>query len=129
MCMPTNKTSLIKAVEDLVRIEFLANGKKFSAYDVTVRLRELVLQQGIIGAVYPIDIAETGTVFVQGQRVAKIQHDDVRHIVHELFTQGVFGEYNKEDNGQFFVYEPTGVAPTDTTSMPLTSNGPWSIIG
>src|SRR5512139_919132 len=100
MTHPT-KPSLSKAVTDVIKFEYLPSRVKFSAHDITARLRELVLQQAVIGAVYPIDTAETGVVIVQGNRVARIEHNDVKIIVHALFDAGEFSRDSREDNGTF----------------------------
>ncbi len=110
---------------ELVKIEYLPNRVKFSAHDVTARLRELVLQSGVIGAVYPINIAETGSVMVQGQRVARVEHNDVKHIVHTLFDSGELAGYNREDNGTFWEYVPDQVTTPDPEPS---ASGPWSIL-
>lgn len=119
-------------MEDLIKVEFVGNNVKFSAHDVTARLRELVLQQGVIGAIYPIDITETGTVMVQQYRVARIEHSDVREIVHALFDGGEIPAYSREMNGQYFEYIPDQTAsapPAPSDPSPITpSSGPWSVI-
>lgn len=147
MCMPTTKPSLIKAVLELLKVEFVPNNVKFSAHDVTARLRELVLQQAVIGAVYPIDTTETGTVMVQGNRVARIEHEDVRQIVHEYFDSGELSGYSREQTNGYFEYFPDQPADllfgtitgrmsvanppqaNDPKPDPITpSTGPWSVL-
>lgn len=124
-----NKPSLVKAVTDLLKFEYLPNHVKFSAHDVTSRLRELVLQQGVIGGVYPIDVAEVGTVMVQGQRVAKIEHSDVKQIIHTLFETGELPGYTREDNGTFFEYAPdASLDMTGTLTGRMSSNQPGTSI-
>lgn len=122
MCAPINKPSLIAAVGDLLVNEFVTSGKKFSAFDITKRLREKVLEQqqdldvkfrqnNIRQTYVPIvDSSETGTVRVQGQEVPKIEHEDVKAIVHDIFnaggmpnigrvhTPGGFWEYDMQAN-------------------------------
>lgn len=105
MCLPVTtaaKTSLIMAVGDLVTNEFLPGQKKFSAHDVTKRLRELVSQPTT--AVNP---AETGTVNVKGKAVPKVEHEDVRNIVHELFNQGLLAGYDRYMDGGHWTYDLT----------------------
>lgn len=94
------KPSLIQAVGDLVTSEFLPAQKKFSAHDVTKRMRELVSQPTTT-----VNPAETGTVHVAGKSVPKIAHDDVREIVHELFSQGLLTGYDRIHNGTHFEYD------------------------
>lgn len=132
MCLP-NKMSLVKAVTDLLKFEYIPNRVKFSAHDVTARLRELVLQQAVVGAVYPIDVAETGIVMVQGNRVARVEHADVKAVVHHLFDSGELVGYNREDNGTFFEYVPDQVTtmpdPVQADPTPIgPSTGPWSVL-
>lgn len=141
--MPLNKPSLIKAVTDLLKFEYIPNNVKFSAHDVTSRLRELVLQQAVIGAVYPIDTNETGIVVVQGQRVARIEHDDVRHIVHDLFDGKEIPGYDRvlvmdsNINANYFEYQPIQATVAPVVQDPVSpdplpgvgaSAGPWSSI-
>lgn len=138
MCLSATtatKLSLIKAVGDLVILEFIPAQKKFSAYDVTKRLREIVLgsAKGTIPPGSVIDTNETGTVFVQGTSVAKIEHDDVKEIVHELFNAGAMSGYDRIHTGQHFEYDlaatiaatnqtaaTQAVAPVVTPADPLT---------
>jgi hypothetical protein len=102
MCAP-NKPTLIKAIGDLLATDFVSSGKKFSAHDVTKKLRELVLSRakeinntsGTVGDLMTtvintpqIDTTETGTISIQGLQVPKIDHDDVKTTVHEIFNLG-----------------------------------------
>lgn len=97
MCAPSNKPSLIKAVGDLLVNEFITSGKKFSAFEVTKRLREVELTRAknetrnmalpLVNS-YPVDKAETGEVTVAGYKVPRIEHEDVRAIVHDIFSAG-----------------------------------------
>ncbi len=94
MCAPTNKPSLIKAVGDLLVDEFITSGKKFSAYDVTKKLRERVLERAneltspFCSKAQIVDVNETGSVHVGGLQVPKIEHEDVKTIVHDIFNSG-----------------------------------------
>lgn len=104
MCLSTSvaaKPSLIVEVAHLVQAEFVSAQKKFTAYDVTKRLRELLTSS----ATTTINPAETGTVFVQGKPVPKITHDDVREIIHELFATGGWAGYGRVHTGQYFEYD------------------------
>lgn len=117
MCAPANKPSLIKAVGDLLVNEFVTSGKKFSAFDITKRLREIVLeqmqklnvqlQQGTRQTYVPIvDTTETGEVHVQGLKVAKIEHDDVKAIVHDIFNAGGMPNLGRvHASGGFWEYD------------------------
>lgn len=111
MCLPATtaaKLSLIKAVGDLVTTEFLPAQKKFSAHEVTKRLRELVFVLGDIKDtthVKLVDHAETGTVWVKGRQIPKVEHEDVKHIVHELFSTGQLAGFDRIHTGQFFEYD------------------------
>lgn len=105
MCLPTNKPSLIKAVGNLLVNEFVTSGKMFTAHDVTKRLREHALNHFAAKdqhALLFVDPKENGTVWVQGQQVARIEHEDVKAIVHELFnTGGMQGIDRINENGRW----------------------------
>lgn len=89
MCAPANKPSLIKAVGDLLINEFVTGSKKFSAFDVTKRLRGLILSEAKgLGTPILLDPNELGTVFVQGLKVCKVEHDDVKATIHDIFNAG-----------------------------------------
>lgn len=102
MCAPANKPSLIKAVGDLLVNEFVTSGKKFSAFDITKRLRDIVLaeakdHEAQMAKLPPgtrqtfailLEPQEQGTIFVQGLEVCKVEHDDVKAIVHDIFNAG-----------------------------------------
>lgn len=125
MCLSATvaaKASLIEAVGDVVTKEFIPAQKKFSAYDVTKRMRELVSQPTTT-----VSPAETGTVNVKGKAVPKILHEDVREIVHELFNQGLMTGYDRAHVGQYFEYDlvaniaaaqTPAAQPVTTTSVP-----------
>lgn len=109
MCAPANKPSLINAVGDLLVNEFVTSGKKFSAYDVTKRLRELALRQVMhpqaVNSISLIDHTETGTVHVKGIKIAKIEHDDVRAIVHDIFNAGGMPNLGRIQIGNYWEYD------------------------
>ena len=114
-----NKPTLVAAVESLLTNEFLATNKKFSAYDVTARLRELIDVNS--QSLPAIDTNETGTVYVHGRRIPRVEHEDVRDTIHEFYQQGKMTGYFRIHNGQYFEYEfPTPAAP-DPTSDPGTT--------
>jgi ribosomal protein S25 len=119
MCAPSNKPSLITAVGDLLVNEFVTSGKKFSAHEVTQRLRQIELDRVKnatramplpTSSSVPVDRAETGETYVSGYKVPKIEHDDVKAIVHDIFnaggmsglgrvvTTGGFWEYDTQAN-------------------------------
>ena len=107
MNAPQTKPSLVKAVGDLVTQEFIANNTKFSAHDVTKKLRDLVLVDDKL-----VDMTETGPCWVQGKQVARIEHDDVKNIVHDLFTAGLLTGYGRSYNGSFLEYDLlTNISP------------------
>ena len=120
MCSPANKPSLIKAVGDLLVNEFVTNGKKFSAHDITNRLREMVLDEAKdsknqattpFPAIRPpmlLDHNELGTVGVNGFRVAKIEHEDVKAIVHDIFNAGGMPNLSRrrDSTDQYWEYGP-----------------------
>lgn len=120
MCAPANKPSLIKAVGDLLVNEFVTSGNKFSAHDVTKRLRDLVLeqkrdlnaqlQQGTRQTYVPlVDPAETGDTMVNGIRVARVDHEDVKAIVHDIFNAGGMPNLGrlhvKKGSGSYWEYD------------------------
>lgn len=114
MTVPAHKPSLIAAVKDLVSTDFLLTRQRFSAHDVTAKLRAKVLEQvqllGPItqfGYVPLVDPRETGFVRVQGQDVPRVEHEDVKNIVHEFFTLGGMPGYGRLNNGNFWEYDTT----------------------
>lgn len=124
MCLSASaasKPSLVKAVGDLVTLEFIPAQKKFSAHDVTKRLREIVSQ----ATSTTIDPSETGTVFIKSanKAVPKIVHEDVRDIVHEVFNQGLMNGYGRQMNsGGFMEYDL--LSNLQTSSGPVTVTNP-----
>jgi hypothetical protein len=109
MCRPTNMPTFVKATEDVVR-DFVQSERAFSAYDVTTTLRE----QANDGKV-TIDSAETGTVHVGGKDVAKVTHDTVKGIVHEMFHTGEMTGYTRAHNGSYWQYEMSDDDADDST--------------
>lgn len=125
MCLPAStaaKPSLVQAVTELVLKEFLA-GTKFSAHDVTKRVRELANQ-----STTTINPAETGTVHVKGQAVPRIEHEDVKNIVHELFHTGQMVGYGRHYNGSYWDYDLVANLPASTgaatVAVPSTTPDP-----
>lgn len=114
MCSPTDKPSLIKAVGDLLVNEFVTAGKKFSAYDVTKRLRNIELERAKnatrnmplpMPSLSPIDKAETGDTFVAGYKVPKIEHEDVRNIVHDIYNAGGMPNLGRIQVSNYWEYD------------------------
>ncbi len=115
MCAPANKPSLINAVGDLLVNEFVTSGKKFSAYDVTKRLRQLELERAKNAtknmplpfnfSVPPVDRAETGETYVAGYKVPKIEHEDVRAIVHDIYNAGGMPNLGRIQVSNYWEYD------------------------
>lgn len=115
MCSPTDKPSLIKAVGDLLVNEFVTAGKKFSAYDVTKRLRAIELDRAKNASrntplpysfkTTPVDRAETGDTFVSGYKVPKIEHEDVRNIVHDIYNAGGMPNLGRIQVSNYWEYD------------------------
>jgi hypothetical protein len=104
-----------RAVEDTVQ-EFVTSGKKFSAHDITVAVREKINAGTVM-----VDPVETGTVYVGGKDVPRIQHNDVRDVVHDLFhsqSQTLTG-YSRVNNGQFWEYGPVSLQQNVLVGNPL----------
>jgi hypothetical protein len=117
MCLPTNKPTLVTAT--IQAVEFLRSQKTtFSAHDVTTKLREMV-KDGLAH----VDNAESGTIFAYGRKVPKIEHDDVRDIVHEYFKAGKLPDYAREMQGDHWKYVPDAV---QATSTPTSSSPDYS---
>jgi hypothetical protein len=100
MCRPDNMPTLCKEIE--IAVETLVGNKtKFSAFDVTKHLRSRVSDEIAV-----IDTAETGTVYVGGKSVAKIDHEVVKEAVHDIFSCGEMGdEYTRTHTGSYWEYE------------------------
>ncbi len=141
MCAPANKPSLIKAVGDLLVDEFITSGKKFSAYDVTKKLREKVLERAneltspFCSKAQIVDANETGTVHVGGLQVPKIEHEDVKAIVHDIFNSGGmptldrvrtpegFWEYDVKPDVVILTTTASGIVTGSTTDPDPVSGG------
>lgn len=141
MCAPANKSSLIKAVGDLLVNEFVTSGKKFSAYDITKRLREMVLEEAQKQAdqmsklppgyrqtfTVLLDLNEQGTVHVQGLKVAKVEHEDVKAIVHDIFNAGGMPSLSRRRDATdiFWEYDPT----SSLLGLPVVEDDPPAVTG
>ncbi len=114
MCLPVNKPTLVTATIQTIEF-FLSQKTEFSAHDVTKKLRELV-KDGLAH----VDDTECGTVFAYGRKVPKIEHEDVRGIVHEYFGTGKMTNYIKVMDGDHWKYSPdtAQVIPTPPTVTP-----------
>ena len=100
MCRPDNMPTLCKEIETSVKM-LVSTKTKFSAYDVTKDLRSRVADEVAV-----IDTAETGTVYVGGKSVAKIDHEIVKEAVHDIFSSGEMGdEYTRTHTGSYWEYE------------------------
>jgi hypothetical protein len=110
MCIPTNMPTFVQATKDLVA-EFVASERTFSAYDVTTTLRE----RANTGKV-TIDAAETGTVYVGGNNVPKVEHETVKGIVHDLHHGGEMSGYARTHNGSYWQYAPSDDDDADDAS-------------
>lgn len=110
MCRPDNMPTLCKAIEERVA-KFIAEKKKFSAWDVTTAIRGEVNRR-----VLDVDDSETGKVYVAGASVAKIDHEIVKECVHDIFHSGEMAGYDREFNGTYFEYVEKTADPVDDSS-------------
>ena len=82
-----NKPTLVSAVEKEV-MEFISSKLAFSAFDITQSMRKKAAD----GTLPTIDDKETGTVYLGyadgGKTVPRLDHEDIRTIVHDFFNQG-----------------------------------------
>lgn len=129
MCSPLNKPTLIKAVGDLLVSEYVTSGKKFTAHDVTKRLRELVFEQvkkiddeckatgNRISYVPLVASQETGVVHVKGLQVAKVEHEDVKNIVHDIFNAGGMVGIGRIHRGSFWEYDTQANIDTELAAQ------------
>lgn len=123
MCRPDNMPTLCKEIENSVKV-LVAAKAQFSAYDVTKDLRLKVANGGI-----SIDTAETGTVHVGGEDVAKIDHEIVKEAVHDIFSSGEMGdEYGRSHNGNYWEYaempdDPPDDDDSDDDNAPSATDG------
>ena len=110
----TGKPTLTLAVETVVA-DFIKAGKQFSAHDITNEIRARV------GAgTLTVDKAEVGVVHVAGgTEVARIGHDSVKGLVHDLYDGGQMTGYTRVSSGQFFTYAPDPVAVTADPVTPV----------
>jgi len=127
VCRPDNMPTLCAAIDSAVASHVLLK-KEFSAYDITKSIREELAAGGIT-----IDTVETGTVYVNGNSIAKIDHEVVKEVVHDLFQRGEIDGYSRSHNGTNWDYAVTPDDPPDlddaddddsanpTTSTPGTS--------
>lgn len=116
MCIDPSKPTFNKAVENTV-CEFTSQQHAFSAYDITQAVRKKA-NDGTSG----IDIAETGTVHVNGKDVPKVDHELVKGIVTELFNTGAMVGYDRTHNGTFFQYGPIAQSAPPAPATPSTSD-------
>ena len=100
MCRPDNMPTLCSAIDKTVAV-LVGTKTEFSAFDITKNLRSQVAD-GVDG----IDTAETGTVYVGGKDVAKIDHEIVKEAVHDLFHRGEMSGYTRSmtPDGAHWVY-------------------------
>lgn len=122
MCIDPNKPTFTKAVTEVVA-ELVAKQASFSAYDVTKALREKVNT-----GTFTIDPQETGTVFVGGKGVPKIEHEAVKGVVTECFHANEMPGYDRDHNGSYFEYKPVAAAPDPAappTPPPITGGGSY----
>lgn len=110
-------TTFQNAIESIVN-EFVAAQKTFSAFDITQELRE----RSNAGTT-TIDPAETGTCHVNGGDVPRINHDQVRDYVHDLFANGKMSGYDRSNNGQYWQYGPAASIPDPDPSAAPASSG------
>lgn len=105
---PSNRSTSMptfnSAVEAVVA-EFVAAGKTFSAHDITDEVR----QRSNAGTLV-IDAAETGTCYNAGSSVPRVEHNEVRDRVHDLFTAGSMPGYDRKHTGQYWQYVPPAPA-------------------
>ena len=107
MCTPTDKPTLVAAVDAVVQ-SFVASQSRFSAHEITKALRE-----SVNGGVVVVDPLETGTVHVAGKDVPKIEHEAVKGIVHDLFQASKMDGYARSHTGEFWEYSVAPPAPID----------------
>jgi hypothetical protein len=116
MCLPANKPTLIAAIQGVVMAN-VDSQVKFTAHDITNQVRELVNQDHL-----KVDPAETDTVYVGGRNVPKIDHGDVKEIVHGLFNEGKMNGYDRSHTGQFWEYHPVAATQAVPPSPVTPSN-------
>lgn len=89
--------------------DFVKDNKPFSAWDITQALRERV-NAGLI----TVDVGDT--VHVNGKVVARIVHDDVKQLVHDMFAARQFPAYSSAWNGKYWEYNPITVATASAST-------------
>lgn len=111
---PTLTAATISAIETL-----LSAKQKFSAYNVTKKLRELVTADPSL-----VDVGETGAVYdsVHGKIVPRIEHDQVRSLVHEYFLAGKMTGYTRTMDNDHWIYEE-GPQPQNPPTVFVPYNG------
>jgi len=95
------------------------DGVKFSAHDVTQRLRKRI-NDGLIeitGRQYST-IGDSGGGTIRTQFVT---HDEVRDQLHYFFDNGSFPNLDRTNNGRYFEYEPKGTAAASTSQFPASA--------
>ena len=100
--------SLQDAVEGVVA-DFVKDSKPFSAWDITQALRERV-NSGLV------TVAVADTVHVNGKVVARIVHDDVKQMVHDMFAARQFPAYSSAWNGKYWEYNPITAATASAST-------------
>lgn len=116
MCRPDNMPTLCKAIDEQVAL-FITDKKEFSAFEVTKALREKVAKAAIARTDAGIDDVETGTVFVAGVSVAKIDHEVVKEAVHDLFQRGEMTGFDRTYNGNHWLYAVEQVTDDDVDDV------------
>lgn len=99
MCLPQNKPTLVTATIQTIE-EMVVAKQPFSAHDVTKKLRDLVKDGKAT-----VDHTETGTVHAYGKTIARIEHEDVRGIVHEYFLTGKMLGWTRVMDGDHWIYK------------------------
>lgn len=112
MALPTNKPTLVTATLQAITV-LMADKKTFSAHDVTKKLRDMVKDGSAT-----VDHTETGVVHVGGKAVARIEHDEVRGLVHEYHAAGKMDGYDKVMNGDHWEYAVLQTLPTPPVVIP-----------
>ena len=103
----TFATAVLCAIRRFTSISF-----DFSAHDITKELRRQVNS----GEIALSDIDERD---VDGSITQYIEHDVVRNLVRELYTENLIPDYGRKDNGQYIVYTKLNITPSQTTTVTL----------
>lgn len=113
MCLPVNKPTLVTAT--IQAIDELVSAKStFSAHDVTKKLRDMVKDGKAT-----VDHTETGTVYAYGKTLPRIEHEDVKGIVHEYFSTGKMGSYTRFMDGDHWAYSEPKAAQVTANPPPI----------